>query len=235
MNEIIRVESRDGVQYVNARDLHMNLGVGRIFAAWIKGRIDQYGFEEGVDFVTAFPDRESEMRGGQNRIEYNLTTAMAKELAIVENNEQGKRIRKHLIALEEAWNSPEAVMARALQVAERTLTRTNQIIAEMRPKAEFFDQVASSQDARTMRDVAAALNVQGWGRNKIFAFLREQGVLDDRNIPYREYQDRGYFRVVERSWSDPQGEAHVSLTTLVYQRGLDWIRRQIAKEGQSCA
>jgi len=100
-------------------------------------------------------------------------------------------------------------------------------LAEAKPKVEFFDQVASSKDAIPMREVAAVLNLKGWGRNKIFALLRAEGVLDDSNIPYREYQDRGYFRVVERSWSDDKGETHVTYTTLVYQRGLDYIRKVI--------
>ena len=78
-----------------------------------------------------------------------------------------------------------------------------------------------------MRDVAAALNLPGWGRNKIFLYLRNNGILDEKNIPYRELQDRGYFRVVERTWTDAKGDTHISLTTLVYQRGIDYIRKMI--------
>jgi phage antirepressor YoqD-like protein len=99
--------------------------------------------------------------------------------------------------------------------------------AEMKPKAEFFNQVADSRDALQMRDVAATLNLTGWGRNNIFKFLREHKVLDDRNVPYREFEDRGYFRVIEQKWTDPEGETRVSLKTLVYQKGVDYIRRLI--------
>jgi len=99
--------------------------------------------------------------------------------------------------------------------------------AELEPKAAFFDQVADSKTALQMRDVAAALNLPGWGRNKIFLYLRNNGILDEKNIPYRELQDRGYFRVVERTWTDAKGDTHISLTTLVYQRGIDYIRKMI--------
>jgi phage antirepressor YoqD-like protein len=92
------------------------------------------------------------------------------------------------------------------------------------PKVEFFDQVADSGDALPMRDVAAALNMPGWGRNKIFEYLRKKGVLDERNIPYREFQDRRYFRVIEQKYTDSDGETHISLKTLVYQRGVNFIR-----------
>ena len=94
-------------------------------------------------------------------------------------------------------------------------------------KVEFFDQVAGSNDALQMRDVAGVLNLSGWGRTKIFALLREQGVLDRRNVPYREYQDRGYFRVIEQEWTDKEGETHINLKTLVYQRGVDFVRKLI--------
>jgi phage antirepressor YoqD-like protein len=99
------------------------------------------------------------------------------------------------------------------------------------PKVEFFDQVADSRDALQMRDVAAALNMPGWGRNKIFRYLRGQGVLDERNVPYREYQDRRYFRVIEQKWTDSDGETHISLKTLVYQRGVDFIRGLLKQGG----
>jgi phage antirepressor YoqD-like protein len=86
-----------------------------------------------------------------------------------------------------------------------------------KPKAEFFDQVADSKDVLQMRDVAGVLNIPGWGRNKIFDFLRKEKVLDNRNVPYREFEDRGYFRVIEQKWTDRDGETCISLKTLVYQ------------------
>jgi phage antirepressor YoqD-like protein len=94
-----------------------------------------------------------------------------------------------------------------------------------RPKVDFFNQVADSGDALQMRDVAGVLNLPGWGRNTLFEFLREKEVLDSRNIPYRKFQDQGYFRLIEQRWTDKEGETHISLKTLVYQRGIDFIRR----------
>jgi phage antirepressor YoqD-like protein len=75
-----------------------------------------------------------------------------------------------------------------------------------RPKVEFFDRAADSRDAVSLRDAASVLNMPGWGRNKIFALLRESGIIDGRNIPYREYQDRGLFRVIEQTWTDKEGK-----------------------------
>ena len=120
------------------------------------------------------------------------------------------------------------LVAQAMQIIQEDLERARAELAEAKPKVEFFDQVASSKDAVPMREVAAVLNMKGWGRNNLFAFLREKSVFDSNNVPYREFQDRGYFRVVEQSYTDSYGETHVSLKTLVYQRGLDWIRKLVA-------
>jgi len=99
-----------------------------------------------------------------------------------------------------------------------------------RPKVEFFDAVADSADALQMRDVASILNMEGWGRNSIFALLRKKRVFDERNIPYREYQDRGYFRVIEQKWTTSDGETRINLKPLVYQGGVDFIRKLILKQ-----
>lgn len=112
-------------QLCDARDLHAFLGVGRFFSNWIKERIEQYGFVEGEDFLpflarsygtegefcspesgskngVCLPDSASktERRGGHNRIDYHLTLDMAKELAMVENNDQGRQVRRYFIAME---------------------------------------------------------------------------------------------------------------------------------------
>lgn len=102
-------------------------------------------------------------------------------------------------------------------------------IAIMAPKAEFFDAVADSKDAIDI-GCAAKLLDRGIGRTKMFKFLRDKQVLMQNNIPYQEFIDRGYFRVIEQSYSKPDGTQCTSRKTLVYQKGLDFIRRLLDKE-----
>jgi phage antirepressor YoqD-like protein len=125
----------------------------------------------------------------------------------------------------------ELIIQQALVYQQEKINALADRLAIAEPKAEFFDQVADCRDALQMRDVAAALNIPDLGRNKIFELLRKKGVLDDRNIPYREYQDRGYFRVIEQKWTDKEGETHINLKPLVYQRGIDFIRKVLKREG----
>jgi len=91
-------------QAVDARELHGFLVVGKKFTDWIKDRINEYGFAEGVDYVLISQNGEIKTgRGGNRRsIDYHLSLDMAKELGMVEKNEQGHLIRRYLIDCERA-------------------------------------------------------------------------------------------------------------------------------------
>jgi phage antirepressor YoqD-like protein len=124
----------------------------------------------------------------------------------------------------------EAMTLKVIQYHQARVAELEKQCAVMLPKAEFFDQVAGSADALDMRRVAGVLNIKGMGRTKLFALLRERKILDGNNIPYRSYQDRGYFRVIEEKWHDKDGDTHVYLKTLVYQSGVAYIRRVVLAE-----
>ena len=98
----------------------------------------------------------------------------------------------------------------------------------MQPKAEFFDAVTDSKTAIPIGDVAKILDI-GIGRNKLFEFLREKSILTSDNRPYQRYIDAGYFRVIEQKY-EVNGEVRINIKTLVFQKGIDWIRKQLAKE-----
>ena len=101
---------------------------------------------------------------------------------------------------------------------------------EMKPKAEFFDTVADSKTALPMDRVAKVLEVKGYGRNKLFEFLRDNGVLDSRNVPYQRFIDAGWFRTIEQHYQNGY-EPCISIKTLVYQKGVDGIRKLLQKKG----
>lgn len=101
---------------------------------------------------------------------------------------------------------------------------------ELKPKAEFFDAVTDSKEALPIGDVAKVLDM-GIGRNKLFQFLRAEKILASDNRPYQEFIDRGYFRVVEQKYDKGYGEVGINIKTLVFQKGVDFIRRRLNKEG----
>lgn len=103
---LIPVYEENSRQVVNARELHEFLEVGTKFADWIKGRIDKYGFTENEDFIVS---EITEMRnvGATVRIDYILSIDTAKEIAMVENNEKGRTIRKYFIEVEKRVRQPK--------------------------------------------------------------------------------------------------------------------------------
>jgi phage anti-repressor protein len=83
----------------DARELHQFLENGDMFANWIKERICQYDFQENQDYVS-FLANTKKPKGGRPTQDFHITLGMAKELAMVERNEQGKAARKYFIECE---------------------------------------------------------------------------------------------------------------------------------------
>ena len=119
---------------------------------------------------------------------------------------------------------------RLTEYQDRRIAELTQIVEQQKPKAEFYDCVTGSKDTVDMKECAKVINFRGWGRNKIFEFLRQKSVLDRSNQPYQRYCDMQYFRIIESKYVLPTGEVKISLKTVVYQKGLDFIRKLIEKE-----
>jgi putative phage anti-repressor protein len=106
MDKLITITEQKGVQLVDARELHQRLQTRRDFSNWIKGRIQEYGFIENEDYFIEnqrspkLASQVSTHGGFRHRIDYHLTVNMAKELAMVERNEWGRKIRRYFIEME---------------------------------------------------------------------------------------------------------------------------------------
>lgn len=224
MNEIIKVDNDS--QTISARELHKALEIEKRFSAWFE--TNSQGFIEGEDFKGAYLKVQGNQYGGEQALQdYSLSVDMAKHICLMSRTEKGKQCRQYLIDLEKAWNTPEQIMARALRVADQTIASLNQKVLEMKPKAEFFDAVTDSKTAIPIGDVAKILDM-GIGRNKLFEFMREEKILMPDNRPYQRYIDAGYFRVVEQKY-DKNGEVCINIKTLVFQKGIDFIRKRLEK------
>lgn len=105
MNELIKIEKSnvggDLIETVNARELHQFLEVGKDFSSWIKNRIEQYGFVDGVDFVSMEAAPKNGGAGNRGfKVEYYIAIDMAKELAMVERSDKGREARRYFIECE---------------------------------------------------------------------------------------------------------------------------------------
>ncbi len=118
MNDLINIKviqkdfNGDKKRFVNARELHQWLGVGKFFANWIKDRIKKYDFVEDLDYFISIANSGNGLKTQQTgKIvdaktgkvlpkEYVISVDMAKELAMLENSEIGKKVRKYFIRVE---------------------------------------------------------------------------------------------------------------------------------------
>lgn len=119
--------------------------------------------------------------------------------------------------------------AEALRLAaeqQEKIEEQQKLIEVQTPKAEFYDEVVDSKDAIDMQAVAKVINM-GIGRNKLFEFLRNNKVLMQNNQPYQYYIDLGWFRVIESKYTKPSGDICINLKTVVFQKGVDGIRKLI--------
>ena len=120
------------------------------------------------------------------------------------------------------------VLGLALQ-SELERQRLSGQVAQLAPKADFFDRVADSEDTFSLGETAKLLKFDGYGRNNLIYFLRAEGILMTNNIAVQRYVNRGYFSVVQSEYTDPAGVTHVRAVTRVYEKGIDFIRRRLAQ------
>lgn len=200
MNELIKINYESDRPTVLARDLHEFLEVETPFNKWFS-RMCEYGFTDGADFQTFL----SESTGGRPATDAQLTIDMAKEICMLQRNEKGKQARRYFLQLEREWNSPEAVMSRALRMAEERLERFKTINANlsvqnaiMQPKAEYFDGLCDRESLTGVRETAKLLGLKQndfvkWLIDHKYIYRDKRGRL----MPYAEHVDSGLFTVKE--------------------------------------
>jgi phage antirepressor YoqD-like protein len=146
---------------------------------------------------------------------------------MVSGGERAHIIRQYFIEVEKAWNSPEMVMSRALKLAERKIMSLEEERQALLPKAEQFDKFISGENYQDMNTTAKVL---GWGRNKLFAELRQRKILMSDNRPYQRYIDAGYFVVKEKP-IQMGGQVINKPQTYVTAKGVSWLEKLLSKEG----
>ncbi|GAB6891134.1 antA/AntB antirepressor family protein [Geobacillus stearothermophilus] len=159
-NEMLPVyENGFGEKFVDARELHEKLMVSTPFHKWIERRISNYGFIEGEDFWTFL----SESTGGRPSKEYMFTLDTGKELAMIENNEMGRAIRKYFIEVEKRYRlqRPQSIedliilqaqSMKEIRERQERLERENQKLLQehtvLRHRLDNIDRIDTIGDLR---------------------------------------------------------------------------------------
>ena len=232
MKELIRISFDSDRPTVSGRELHGALEIGTKYADWFK-RMCEYGFAEGVDYQSCFSNLGSELHGGQNKVDHQLTIDMAKQLCMIQRSDIGRKFRQYFISIEDSWNSPEAVMARALQFANNqliamkkqnnelvnTVAVQNQQITEMKPKASYYDVVLNCKDLISTSAIA-----KDYGKSAIWMnrYLHEKGVQFKQGeiwLLYQKYAQEGYTSTKTHSYPGTDGGHHTKVHTYWTQKG----------------
>lgn len=224
----ITEEGADEIR-ISGRQLHMALDVKTKYEDWFP-RMCTYGFTEGKDFFSKM--RES--TGGRPSTDHLMTLSMAKEIAMLQRTDKGKEVRRYFIQLEEDWNTPEKVVARALVYSNKMLadaraqlTAATERIALDAPKVRFAESVADSEGTILIRELAKILKQNGYetGEQRLYAQLRHEGYLisnrkaADYNTPTQRAAQMGLFVIKKSVITTASGETRVQNTTKVTGKG----------------
>lgn len=241
MNELIKITYNNDRPAVSARDLHDFLEVKTAYKDWFP-RMCEYGFTEGEDFNPLKIERvqnEGERMVARTVDDAVLTIDMAKELCMIQRNEKGKQARQYFLQIEKDWNSPEKVMARALQIAGDKLKRLESKVEADAPKVLFADAVSASKTSILVGELAKLLKQNGVdiGQHRLFRWMRENGYLirrngTDFNMPTQKSMDLGLFTIKETAITHSDGTVTVSKTTKVTGKGQQYfIQKFLGEEG----
>lgn len=232
MNELIKVTYDNDRPAVSARDLHDFLEVDTPYHKWFP-RMCEYGFTENEDYSVTDIFVPNSNGGKQTQMNHQLTIPMAKEICMLQRNEKGKQFRQYFIKVEEAWNSPEMIMKRALDYANESvkklqiqvsaLTVDNEI---MKPKADYFDELVERNTLTNFRETAKQLEVK---EKSFIKFLLDHKYIyrdgKGKIMPYAD-KNNGLFEVKESfnektQWSGTQ--------TLITPKGRETFRLLMLK------
>lgn len=150
-------------------------------------------------------------------------------------------IRKHgLYAVDEVLADPDILISALMELKEerrraKTLEDTvavqNQQIAEMRPKASYYDVVLSCKDLVSISVIAKDY---GWSAKRMNDYLHEKGVQYRQGkiwLLYQKYAERGYTNTKTHSYPGSDGDLHTSVHTYWTQAGRLFIYGLLKEDG----
>lgn len=246
MNDLIKVNYDTEQPTVSARELHEALGISKRFSAWFE--TNAQGFLDGADFTSVLSGTEVQNNGGvqiRELQDYKISVDMAKHICLMSRTEKGKQIRQYFIDLEKAWNTPEQVMARALQFASKQIdslkdrckflggqvVEQQKIISELEPKANYVDTILQSKSLVLMTQIAKDYGMSARKMNQILNDLKVQYKANGQWVLYSKYQNRGYVHSRTIDIVRSNGMSDVKMQTEWTQKGRLFLYELLKKEG----
>ena len=235
MTELIKVQERDGEQLVSGRELHQFLESSERFSKWWE-RMVGYGFEENKDYTLY---QKVHPQNKQEIIDYLMKISMAKEISMLQRNEKGKEARSYFIKCEEAWNSDEIVMARAILIQNKKILGYKEKIDILEkkiendaPRVSFAETIEKASDCLLVREFSKLIATEGihLGEKKLYRWFREKGfILKNSTEPTQTAVQKELFKVAERVVKAVTGDI-ISTTTRITGKGQVYFLDLLKKE-----
>lgn len=230
MSRVFNIQEKEnGEIAISGRELHEALEVKTRYNDWFE-RMINYGFEENQDFTAITQKRVTAQGNVTNFTDHALTLDTAKEIAMIQRSEPGKRARQYFIQIEKAWNSPEMIMQRALKIANSTIYQLETQIEKDKPKVLFADAVATTKTSILVGELAKIIKQNGVeiGQRRLFEWLRQNGFLIKRkgvdyNMPTQYSMERELFEIKETSITHSDGHVSISKTPKVTGKGQQYF------------
>lgn len=249
MNQLIKVNTNENDITLSGRELHEFLDIGTEYPKWFE-RMTEYGFTKGEDYLVHYYDKNSsevknddaeKMSANQRSakgiiINHEIKLDMAKEIAMIQRNEKGKQARKYFLEVEKAWNSPEMIMKRALEIANKRVenlqlenTQQKQIIGELKPKADYTDIILKNKGLVTITQIAKDYGLSGQALNDKLHELKVQYKIGEQWLLYSKYHAKGYTHSETIPITRKNGVKDVNMITKWTQKGRLFIYELLKK------
>lgn len=228
---------------VSARELHKSLEISKRFSAWFE--TNSQGFVENEDFTSVLSGTVVNNGAHREIQDYSLSVDMAKHICLMSRTEKGKECRQYLIDLEKAWNTPEQVFARALKMADQTIAKLkgsvetltaevsvkNQIIGELKPKADYYDEILKNPGLVTITQIAKDYGMSGKKMNDILHDLGIQYKQSGQWLLYDKYSKNGYTHSETVDIVRSDGRRDVKMNTKWKQKGRIFLYNMLKEKG----
>lgn len=244
MNELIPINYEGEQPTVSARELYTGLEITDRFSRWFE-RMSAYGFSEGNDF-TSVKSSTLVNNGAEREItDYRVSIDMAKQICMIQRSEKGRQYRQYFLDLEKAWNTPEQIFARALKMADQTIAKLkdsvrvlsteisakNQIIGELKPKADYYDEILKNPGLVTITQIAKDYGMSGKKMNDILHDLGIQYKQSGQWLLYDKYSKNGYTHSETVDIVRSDGRRDVKMNTKWKQKGRIFLYNMLKEKG----
>lgn len=235
MNELIKIEERNGNQVVSARELYEFLGFNIThWKRWYKKNI--------LDNTFAIENQDWEgfaiMANGNETQDFALSIDFAKRLSMLARTDKGEQIRQYFIECERKVAQPKQLSARELalmviraedekEAALMQLEQANETIKEQAPKVEYVNRVLNSSGAHRITIIAKELGMSAIELNEFLRQCKVQYKVEGQWVLTTKYQNRGYTKTTTYTFTDSEGKERSSIQTLWTEKGRAFIHHLI--------